>query len=119
MGYRKKKEPEELARDTKSPSYYYDIIVSSPEIKKLILHRIEVLQVDLKLVLREAGITEHAFKKAYLRHPEPASTPALRQSHIISLLEVLGVKLRVQVIAEKDLSKVRVEHLRYKNEQDS
>lgn len=116
MAKRRKDEPEELARKGSSPAFYYDIIVSSPEIKKLILHRIKVLDVDLKLVLKEAGIKEWAFKKRYLRHPDPVSTPALRQSHIISLLEVLGVKLKIQLVAEKDLTKIKTDHLKFNNE---
>lgn len=111
-GFDRMKTPQELERI--SDAFYYDIIVSSTEIKKLILHRIDFLEVDLKLVLREAGITMNAFKSKYLEQIDPVSTPKLRQSHIESLLNVLGVELKVQCVVEKDPNKVRTEHLRKK-----
>jgi len=117
-GFKRNKNSAEKVRLPQSPGYYYDVIVSSGEIKKLILHRIQELDVDLKLVLKEAGITEHAFKKTYLRSPDPVSTPALRQSHLISLLEVLGIDLKIRLIVEKDLNNVRTEHLKYKKIND-
>jgi len=110
-----KKEVETLAKSTWSPAYYYDMIVSSGEIKKVILARLDELEVDLNLVLKEAGITPHAFKKAYLRHPDPVSTPALRQSQLIKLLETLGVKLKIRLEVESK-ENVRTEHLRYRRE---
>jgi len=112
----RKYEVETLAKVNWSPAYYYDLIVSSGEIKKVILARIEELDVDLNLVLKEAGITAHAFKKAYLRHPDPVSTPALRQSQLIKLLETLGVKVKVRLEVQ-NTDNVRTEHLRYKREQ--
>lgn len=107
------KTPQEMERV--SEAFYYDIIVSSAEIKKLILHRIKELEVDLKLVLKEAGVTEHAFVSKYLKQKDPVSTPKLRQSHIESILNVLGVELRIQCIVERDITKVRTEHLKSKN----
>lgn len=112
QGFNRLKTPQELERI--SDAFYYDIIVSSVEIKKLILHRIDFLEVDLDLVLKEAGITKNAFKRKYLEQKDPVSTPKLRQSHIESLLNVLGVELKVQCVVEKDPNKVRTEHLRKK-----
>lgn len=111
-GFGRMKTPQEMERI--SEAFYYDVIVSSAEIKKLILHRIDELDVDLKLVLREAGITNHAFKTKYLQHSDPVSTPKLRQSHIESLLNVLGIELRVNCVVEPDPNKIRTEHLRIK-----
>ena len=105
------KTPKEMERI--SEAYYYDILISSGELRKLILRRIDELEVDLELVLKEAGITSHAFKTKYLRDSDPVSTPKLRQSHMISLLEVLGIKCRLQFIV-KDKDNVRTEHLKYK-----
>lgn len=112
-GFNRTKTPQEMERI--SEAYYYDIIVSSVEIKKLILHRIEELEVDLDLVLREAGITGHAFKTKYLLQKDPVSTPKLRQSHIESLLNVLGIELKVLCVVEPDINKVRTEHLKKKS----
>jgi len=109
------KTPQELERI--SEAYYYDVVISSVEIKKLILHRIEFLDVDLDLVLREAGITKHAFRTKYLEQNDPVSTPKLRQSHIESLLNVLGVELKVQCVVERDPKKIRTEHLRKKKDE--
>ena len=106
----RKKTPQEMRKI--SEAYYYDIIISSGEAKKLILKRIKQLDVDLKLVLREAGITEHAFITKYLRDPDPISSPKLRQSHFIRLFEILGIKVRVQFVVERDISKIRTEHLK-------
>ncbi len=109
-GFNRMLVPSELERI--SEAYYYDVVVSSIEIKKLILHRIEELEVDLDLVLKEAGITKHAFKTKYLQQSDPVSTPKLRQSHIESLLNVLGIELRVTCVVEPDVNKVRTEHLK-------
>lgn len=111
-GFNRMKTPQEMIKI--SEAYYYDVVISSGELKKLILSRIKELDVDLNLVLKEAGITNHAFKTKFLRDPDPVSTPKLRQSHIIRLLEVLGVKTRIQFVVENK-ENVRVEHLRYKN----
>ena len=111
-GFNRSKTPQELERI--SEAFYYDVIVSSVEIKKLILHRIDFLKVYLDLVLREAGITRHAFTTKYLLQKDPVSTPKLRQSHIESLLNVLGVDVKIQCVVEKDANKVRTEHLRRK-----
>ncbi len=107
----RQKTPQELRKV--SEAYYYDIIISSGEAKKLILKRIKQLNVDLRLVLREAGISEAAFKTKYLRDSDPVSSPKFRQSHFIRLFEVLGIKVRVQFVVEKDINKIRTEHLRY------
>ena len=111
-GFRRMKTPQEMERI--SEAFYYDMVISSGELKNLILHRIDELGVELPLVLKEAGITEHAFKTKYLRDPDPVSTPKLRQSHMIRLLEVLGIKAKMTFIVQTDLSKVDTEHLKYK-----
>lgn len=110
--FRRKATIQELERI--SESYYYDIVVSSVEIKKLILQRIDIMDLDLGLVLREAGVTTHAFKTKYLSQVDPVSTPKLRQSHIESILNVLGIELKIQCVVEKDINKVRIEHLKKK-----
>ena len=109
-GFNRMKTPQELERI--SEAFYYDVIVSSAEIKKLILHRIKELDVDLGLTLKAAGITGHAFRTKYLEQTDPVSTPKLRQSHIESLLNVLGIELRINCIVEPDINKVRTEHLK-------
>ena len=110
-GFNRFKTPEELVNV--SEAYYYDLIVSSGELKKLILARIEELDVNLSLVLKEAGIKDSTFRLKYLRTNNPVSTPAFRQSHMIRLLEVLGIKTRVQFIVE-DKDDVYTEDLKYK-----
>lgn len=112
MGFGRYKTPQEMEKI--SEAFYYDVIVSSAEIKKLILHRIEFLEVDLDLVLKEAGITKNAFRTKYLEQKDPVSTPKLRQSHIESLLNVLGVEIKIQCVVERDSSKIRTEHLKRK-----
>jgi len=110
-GLRRFKTPDELVNV--SEAYYYDLIISSGELKKLILARIEELDVNLSLVLKEAGIKDSTFRLKYLRTIDPVSTPALRQSHMIRLLVVLGIKTRVQFVVE-DKEDVEAEHLKYK-----
>lgn len=110
-GYKRYKTPQEMEKV--SEAYYYDLVISSGEVKRLILKRIEELDVDLKLVLKEAGVTYHAFLTKYLRQKDPVSTPKLRQSHIISILEVLGIKMRIQFIVD-DKNNVRTDHIKYK-----
>ena len=46
-GFRRRKTPQELERV--SEAYYYDMIISSGELKKLILRRIKELDVDMNL----------------------------------------------------------------------
>lgn len=111
VGYKRKKTPQELERV--SEAYYYDMIISSGELKKLILRRIKELDVDLKLVLEEAGVTHHAFNTKYLREKNPVSTPKLRQSHIMSILDVLGIDMQILFVV-KDKDKVITSHLKYK-----
>jgi len=110
-GYKRYKTPQEMEKV--SEAYYYDLVISSGEVKRLILKRIEELDVDLKLVLKEAGVTYHAFLTKYLRQKDPVSTPKLRQSHIISILEVLGIKMRIQFIVDNK-DNVRTDHIKYK-----
>ena len=110
-GYGRYKTPEELVNV--SEAYYYDLIISSGELKKLILARVDELGVNLSLALKEAGITDSSFRAKYLRTDNPVSTPALRQSHMIRLLEVLGIQTRVQFVVE-DKENVETEHLKYK-----
>lgn len=110
-GYKRYRTPQEMEKV--SEAYYYDLVISSGEVKRLILKRIEELDVDLKLVLKEAGVTYHAFLTKYLRQKDPVSTPKLRQSHIISILEVLGIKMRIQFIVD-DKNNVRTDHIKYK-----
>ena len=78
---------------------YLDIVVSSSEIKKLIKSRAEALELDLFKVPKEAGVSYRAFKTQYLQQDEPMSSPQLRQEHIVNILQVLGVKLKITVIA--------------------
>ena len=106
--FKSTKSPKEIERI--SESYYYDLIVSSGEIKKLILKRIEDLEVDLDLVLKDAGISPYTFKTNYLRSTEPVSMPSLRQSHMIALLESLGIKVKITCVV-RDKENVMVEHL--------
>ena len=113
-GYKRYRTPQEMEKV--SEAYYYDLVISSGEVKKLILTRIKELDVDLKLVLKEAGVTYHAFLTKYLRQKDPVSTPKLRQSHIISILEVLGIKMRIQFVVDKK-ENVRTDHLRYKKDE--
>jgi len=110
-GFRRNRTVQELERI--SEAYYYDIIISSAELKKLILRRIKELDVDLKLVLEEAGVTHHAFNTKYLREKDPVSTPKLRQSHIMSILEVLGIDTQILFVV-KNKDDVPTSHLKYK-----
>ncbi len=106
--------PQEIERFPMHASYYYDDVLSSVEVKKFIIERVEELSIPMKLVVEKAGINYESFKRLYLKQDDPVSTPALRQSHLRSLLELIGGDLRIQVVA-KHIDDVFTEDLKWKD----
>ncbi len=90
---------------------YLDIIVSSAELKRLILDRCDELGVSIYNVSDEAGINYNTFKQLYLQKDEPQCSPALRQEHIIKMAELVGIKVKVTLVLTP-IDKVDVEELK-------
>ncbi len=81
----------------------WDIIVSSGELKKLIVNRCEELDIRLMHVVEEVGMNWATFRNNYLNNPNALSTPAVRAENIMDICELLGLKVKISVkIGEPD-----------------
>ena len=74
---------------------FFDIIVSSKELKKLISERAKELDVKLFHVVRHAGINWGTFKLNYLYAEDILSGPSIRQEHILKVCKTLGINARM------------------------
>jgi len=92
---------------------YLDIIVSSGEIKKLILDRAEILGLSIYQVCEEAGMNYDYFKKFYLQKQEPQCSFKLRQLDIIRMAKVVGVEIRLTVLTTP-IDQVKTDHIKGK-----
>ena len=91
-------ENKHLAKIAKNqPFKFFDIIVSSSELKKLIIYRIEKLNLDHLQVCEANNVSYNSFKK-YLNNDKSLSTASLRQEHILNIAKSLGVNIRVQLV---------------------
>ena len=85
----------------------WDIIVSSAELKKLIIKRCEDLDVKLMHVVEDVGLVWQTFRNNYLNNPNALSTPAVRAENILDICEVLGIDVKISVrIKEPDKEKI-------------
>ena len=81
----------------------WDIIVSSGELKKLIVNRCEELDIRLMHVVEEVGMNWATFRNNYLNNPNALSTPAVRAENIMDICELLGLKVKITIkIGEPD-----------------
>jgi len=74
---------------------FWDIIVSSKELKKLMVERAKELDVSLFHVVRHAGINWSTFRTKYLYSEDVLSRPSIRQKHVLKVCEILGIDVRV------------------------
>jgi len=82
---------------------FKDIVIGSNELKKLLISRCDELGVSLFHVSQEAGVNWRTLRDNYLNKTNALSRPTLRQSTMIKLFDIVGIKIRVQaVICEPD-----------------
>jgi len=82
---------------------FWDIIVSSKELRKLIVERADELDVNIFHVVREAGLNWSTFKKRYLYSEDILSRPSIRQENILKVCEVLGLDIKLTItVTEPD-----------------
>jgi hypothetical protein len=81
---------------------YFDVIVSSAEIKRVIVERAKHLNVDLSLIADSIGINPDSFKTKYIYAKEPKRSPTLGPIDIIDIADAIGIKIRVNCYVEPD-----------------
>lgn len=79
---------------------YIDVIISSGEIRRLFFQRCKELQLDVYRMAMEAGINPATFKRAYVDTPTPTATKRFPQKKFLTLLELVGINIRVTVILD-------------------
>ena len=76
---------------------FWDIIVSSKELKKLIIERTEELDVKLFHVVKEAGMSWWSFRDNYLYSEDIMSGPSIRQATILKVCKILGIDVKMTI----------------------
>lgn len=79
----------------------WDIIISSVEIKKLIISRAEVLGVSLFSLVDAEKASWRFFKEDYLYKSSPTATKNIHPRLINNIASRLGIKLRVTAYLEE------------------
>lgn len=92
-------------------SVYNDPIVSSSEIKRLIVKKIIEHNLDPKLLSVAIGLDEGKLSSLYLKKKEPMRTPNLSSYDIINLANILGISIKINVYL-KPLEEVNVEEIK-------
>ena len=90
---------------------YLDIIVSSGELKKLILDRTEELGLSHWQVCQAAGLSYKYYKEFYLEQAEPLCSNKLRQMDMIRIANILGLEFKF-IIVKTPIEKVDVQHVK-------
>lgn len=84
------------------PIKYWDVIVSSNELKKLIKERADRYHVDFFRLATEIGVDYDYFKNNYLNKVDVLSTPTIRQQQIINLAALVGIDIRITLVVEEE-----------------
>lgn len=84
------------------PEKYWDVIVSSNELKKLIKQRADRYHVSFFKLAKEIGVDYEYLKKYYLNRVDVLSTPNIRQKQIIHLAELVGIDVRITLVMEEE-----------------
>lgn len=98
-----KQNPYRLIEYLKGHTDHYCPIVSSKEIKELIINRLNELGVSAMEVCIRADVSYGTFKNFYLDIEEPKSKPSLRPEDLMKIGELIGIRIRITVVA-KDAS---------------
>ena len=95
-----KQDPYKLISYLKGHTDHWCPIVSSKEIKQLIIDRLNELGVSASEICIRADISYASFKKFYLEEDEPKSRPSLRPEDLMKVGELIGIKIKTQVIVK-------------------
>lgn len=80
----------------------FDIVTYSTELKKLLKERIPALGYRIKLVCYNADVDYEHFRY-YLNCKNPADKHLrIRQSHILSICDQLGIDIRIKIIIKDE-----------------
>ena len=95
-----KQNPYRLINYLKGHTEHWCPIVSSKEIKELIINRLNELGVSASEVCIRADVSYASFKKFYLEEDEPKSKPSLRPEDLMKVGKLIGIKIKTQVIVK-------------------
>jgi len=84
---------------------HYCPIVSSKEIKQVIINRMNELGVSAYEVCIRADVSYNSFYKHYMKVDEPDSRPSLRPEDLMKIGALIGIKIKPTVILQ-DASKI-------------
>lgn len=79
----------------------WDIIVSSAEIRKLLIRRSELLKVSLRKLVEEEGVYWAVFKKHYLENHDPVETSVVNAQLIFNIARKMGLTIKLTVYVDK------------------
>lgn len=75
-------------------------IVSSHVIRDAIVNRANELGVTMFEIALRADVSYNTVKKYWIHDEDPLSRPSLRAEDVIKIGEIIGIKIRVQVIED-------------------
>jgi hypothetical protein len=90
---------------------YNDPIVSSAEIKRIIVSKIIEYDLDPRLLSVAIGLDETKLSNLYLKKKKPMRTPNLSSYEIINLASILGVQIKINLYL-KPSEEINVEELK-------
>lgn len=94
----------QLTKLYKTHSKHWCPIVSSKEIKKVIINRCDNLGVSVQEVCLSCGFNDEVLTKEWLNNNEPLSVPTIRAEAIIAIGKKIGIEIRTIVVV-KDIEK--------------
>jgi len=100
-----KQNPYKVIEYLKAHTDHWCPIVSSKEIKQLLIERMNNLGVSAFEVCIRADVSYATFKKYYLEIEEPTSRPSLRPEDLMKIGKLIGIKIRTTVVVG-DIEKI-------------
>lgn len=77
------------------------IVLTSKEVKRLIVKRSVELEIPLTHICSSLGISYKGFMDNYINGTEPVKSD-ITYKHVLKVLEALGVKVRYQFVVDTD-----------------
>lgn len=87
-----------LNKYLKGHTTHYCPIVSSKKIKDVLINRANELGVSMEELAIRADVSWNSLKKFYLECEEPESRPSLRPTDLMKVGELIGIRIRTNVI---------------------
>ena len=96
---------------------YFDIIVSSKQLKELFLDRCNAFDVDPERVAIEAGMPITQLWNGWLNNRDSICTKQLDQEMVLTVLRLVGINVRLTVF-HSDIEEVDLEWIRNKSKDE-